>query len=428
MSDQPGPQIKGVTPAIHQWNLRVASLDTAFYMMATNMLGPMALVPFLFNRIGIDAFWLGIFSLAGILSALGMPLGNALAGHKARKMPFCAAFGLLHRTPFLLIPIGVMCFYTNPLALLTLIIGVYIVASFLGGAIGSVYQVMLANSTYEHRWGRVMSLRSFSAAVMGLAATALVYQINRWFQVPTNYVVLGWTGAGLLYVSLFFATRVREVPVPPAHDATHAGLVATFRAGARILRDEPYMRWLVAGMSIRAAGFLMGFYMGAFLIERRQLDEAHMWVPIVLMAVPEMFSHLASGRIIDRYGPKAALVLSALLVGVNSIALAHTQSWFAFAVVFASGAFGGSLQGNAWPTFLVKLGPPQSRTLYFATAALACAPGGVLATIVGMYITRATHFDYIFYYASAGGLIAALIFWLKLPSFHPKANARELSA
>ncbi len=411
----PPPRIDEIPLDVHRWNLSICASEAAIFIAGANLIGPMTLIPFLFKEIGIDSSWLGFFTIAGIVPALGSPLGTAMAGGRQWKLPFCIKAGVLQRLPFLLVPLGVMFLFSSPVPLLVLLVLAWMLSNFLGGVCWPVYNAMLTTGIREHWWGRMMSMRSFLAAAAGLGATTFVWWVNRHVAVPHNYTVLGWAAVIMLFLSLYVCSRFREVPLPECQSRGGATLSATFRALFEIVRDDPRVRWLVLTHVIRSCGFLLGTYMTAVLVERCALTEAQMWIPVVMIALPDMASQIVSGWFIDRYGAKASLVLSALLVAANSVAIMFCQTLPQFAVLFAMGMLGGSLFTNAWPTLIVKLAPATRRPAYISTLSLASAPGAIATSLLGVYLVHVGGFDHVFYVSTVGGVLAALLYMFKAP-------------
>lgn len=405
----------GIPLDIHRWNLWISGSEAAIYIAGANLIGPMTLIPFLFKQIGIDNSWLGLFTIAGILPALGCPLGTALAGGRQWKLPFCIQFGVLQRAPFLLVPLGVMFLFSSPAPLLVLLVVAWMLSNFLGGVCWPVYNAMLTTGIRERWWGRMMSIRSFLAAAAGLAATTFVWWVNRHVPVPHNYTVLGWAAVLMLSLSLYVCSRFREIPLRADQSRGVETLRSTFHTLLAILREDKRVLWLVFTHVIRSCGFLLGTYMTAVLVERCALNETQMWIPVIMIALPDMASQIVSGWMIDRYGSKTALVLSALLVAANSIAIMFCHTLAQFAVLFASAMLGGSLFTNAWPTFIVKLAPATRRPAYISTISLASAPGAIATSLLGVYLVHGGGYAQAFYVSATGGILGAILYMLKVP-------------
>lgn len=409
----PEPEIPVST---HRWNLWVAGSESAFYSVATEMMGPMTLIPFLFAQAGVDRSWIGLFMITTLLSAFTYPIGSALGGGVQWKLPLCIKIGFLQRVAYVTVPLGVMLFFDSPDVLLMLLVGAWLMANLVGGIGGPLYQFVITNSTWESWWGRMMSLRSILAALGGGAATVFVWWVNRAFPLPTNYAVIAWTGVAMLYFSLYGVARIREVPMQAEHSHGREDLRRTLRTIGAILRDDSRVMWLVTGYILRATGFLIGAYMTAVLIERRSLTHAQMWVPVLLSTAPAIFSHGIAGFMVDRWGVKPAIVLSSMLTVINSFLIMQCQSMTSFVVLFISGNFAGSLLANGWPTMVMRLSTRRLRPAYFTAVSLATAPGTIATTVIGIALVRFTGYDYVFYVSALGGVLSVAIFWWKLPN------------
>lgn len=398
----------------HRWNLWIFGSEAAIYTTAVSLMGPMALFPFLFQQTGINSSYLGLFTAANLIMALGGPVGSSLAGGREWKLSFCVRVGLLQRVPFLLVPFGVAFLYTRPAVLLWVLVAGWTISNFFTGVNAPVYQTVLTNSIRERWWGRMMALRNILGATTGLLATALVWAVNHRYTFPHNYTLLGVIGVLMLFTSLFVVSRIREVPLATAMTFGKTSFAGEVRNMVDILHRDRRVRWLVLAYVARSCGFFLGTYCTAVFIERCHLTDAQMWIPVILGSVPTIFVNLISGWLVDRYGPKPALVLSALLVAINAIFVTYCYSMWMFFVFFPSIAFGGSLLMSAWPTLLMKMAPPNRRPLYFSTVSLAAAPGSILVSVAGIVLVRFGGYDAAFYMSAAGGVLAALLFYTKL--------------
>lgn len=410
--------------AQHRWNFWVAASEAALYMAGADMMGPMTLIPFLFAQTGIDKAWIGLFTVAALLNALGNPIGSAWAGGRSRKLPFCVRVGAVQRLGFLAVPLGALFLFDRPGLLLAVLVLAWTQTNLIGGIAAPVYQFVITNGTWESWWGRMMGMRSVLAAIAGTGATVFVWWVNRAFDTPHNYQVIGWAGVGMLLGSLYLVSRFREVPMDDRFSRGPEPLAATFRTLGRILREDVRVRWIAMAHVARSCGFILGAYMTAALVERCHLSNRDMWIPVLLSTLPAILSHIASGWMVDRWGAKPALVLSAALTAANSVLIMNCYHLAGFTVLFVSGNFAGSLMMNAWPTLIMKLSPKELRHAYFTTLSMATAPGNLLVMTAGIVLVRYTGYDYVFYLSLLGGLVATGLFLVKLPNIrHAPASS-----
>jgi len=379
------------------------------------MMGPMTLIPFLFKQTGIDDAWLGLFTISGLIGALGGPFGTAWGGSLARKLPFCIRVGFFQRLPFFAIPLGVMLLFSHPTALLCALVGAWVASNFVGGVAEPVYHVMVTHSTRESWWGRLIGTRSILASVAGLMTAVVVWRVNRAVAAPTNYIILGWLGVTMLFISLYLVSRLREVLAPAAWQRASQPFNVAFRAMRKVYREDTRLQWLVVARVVRSSGFVLGTYFPAVFIGRCGLTEAQMWLPLTLTCMSEIVAHTLCGWIVDRFGAKPALVLSGILICVNSVWLMHCHTLLQFILLFPSTSIGGSLLNTSWPTLILKLAPGEHRSAYWSAIGLAAAPGSVVMSIVGVLLVRGYGFDYVFYFSAVGGLLAAALFYAKVP-------------
>lgn len=412
-----------VSASTHRRNFWIAGCEAALFMAGSDMMGPMTLIPFLFAQTGIDRSWIGLFTVASLVGAFGMPIGEAWAAGRQWKLPFCLRVGVVQRVGFLAVPFGVMFLSDRPGLLLTVLALAYTQAYFVGGIGAPVYQFVITHGTWESWWGRMMGLRSVLAALAGTGATVFVWWANRAFAAPRSYEIIGLAGVAMLCLSLYLVSRFREVPIDARFIRGPERITKTLWEHARIVREDSRVPWLVLGQVCRSCGFVLGAYMTAVLVERCHLTNRDMWIPVLLSTLPAIASHVVSGSIIDRLGAKPALVLSSVLTVFNSVLIMNCQSLGAFAVLFVSGNFAGSLMGNAWPTLVLKLAPPERRPAYFSALSLTTAPGNLAVLFAGIALVRYTGYDYVFYLSLVGGILSFWFFWAKLPNIRRAPEA-----
>lgn len=420
------PPVNDIPYATHRRNFWIAGAEAALYMAGSDMMGPMTLIPFLFAQTKIDSAWIGLFTVAALLGALGNPIGSAWAGGRVWKLPFCVRVGIVQRLGFLAVPLGSLFLFERPGLLLAVLVLAWTQTYLVGGIGAPVYQFVITHGTWESWWGRMMALRSVLAAIAGTGATVFVWWVNRTFSAPYNYQVIGWVGVGMLFLSLYLVSRFREIPMDARFSHGAESLGATFRKLGDILRRDGRVRWIVAAHIFRSTGFLVGAYMTAVLVERRQLTDRDMWIPVLLSTLPSIASHLVAGWIVDRWGPKPALVISSAIISANSLLIVYCFGMPAFVLLFVAGNFAGSLLSNAWPTLIMKLAPPERRHAYFSTISLSTAPGNLLIMVLGIVMVRYTGYTYVFYLGVAGGLISTWLFTTKLPHvrYAPESSGR----
>lgn len=398
-----------------RWNFWLTGSEAALFATGVKLLGPMTLIPFLFQRLHISNAWLAMFNLAPMIMALGGPIGTALAGGRRWKLPFCLRMGVLQRLPYLAVPLGAMFLFDKPVLLLVLLVCAWIATGFVTGIVMPVYQVVITNGVREAWWGRMMSLPLILGGFLGFAATGIVWAVNRRVEAPTNYVALGWMGILLLCASFVVVSRLREVPAARELPSGWNSLGETWGRMFAILRDDPHTRWIVLARSCRTAGFLVGTYMTATLIERCALAERQMWVPVILITVTDITACTIAGWFVDHAGVKTGLVLSSIVVMGNSLFLLYAHTLPHFVVVFFLGSLAGSLLGNSWGPLLMKIAPPSQRAAYFASITLGAAPGTMVFMLLGLFTVYVSGFRYVYLISATGGLIAMLLFLFKLP-------------
>jgi MFS family permease len=414
-----------VPRAVHWRNFCICGAESGFFFTAMQVMGPMTLIPFLFKEIGINDAWLGLFTLSFIVSAMSAPLGTALAGGRRHKLPFCVSAGLLQRLPFLAVPLGTMFFFEGPETLLTLLVVAWFFSNFFGGIMQPPFAVLITNGIRERWWARMLSLRTVLGAILGVGAVVVVRQTNAAFAPPHNYVILGWISMALLGVSLFGITRIREIPMPREHPHGWGEINTTFRNMVAIFGNDARLKWIVFGRVCRTCGFVVGTYMTALFIQRCQLTDRDMWIPVLTMTVAQILVAPLTGWFTDRAGVKPAMVVSSLVIAVNALLLCYADSVVLFVTVMSLGMLASTMFMNGWPTLLLKLTSVEQRPTYSAAIELAAAPPSALMMIIFMLMVRWLGHTPALLLSAGGAFLGAAVFYWRLPHIHRAPTAQS---
>jgi len=404
-----------LSPATHRWNFWTCASEAALFITAVKIVGPVTLIPFLFNQVGIDLAWIGLFQVGVLIMALGHPIGTMLAGGRSRKLPFCLWVGFLQRLPFLVVPLGAAFLFDKPGHLIVALVTAWCISQLLGGIAHPIFQVVITSGVQESWWARMLSLRNVLGALLGILASGFVWLVNALCIAPLNYIILGWAGVLLLGLSLLVVSRIREVPMSVERAYGWAGLHQTLGDIRRVLVDDHRVRWIITGRVLRSSGVLFGTYLTPAFIARCHLTDQDMWLPVTLITMSEIICHLFAGWFIDRVGVKPALVISALAVAFCSAIIIRAETISVFVLLAILAPIGGAFLQSAWQTLLLKLTTVEMRPAYTTAITLGTTPGTLAILLVGIALVRFTGFNYVFYVSGLGTLAAAAVFYLRMP-------------
>ncbi|MFP6616789.1 MAG: MFS transporter [Candidatus Hydrogenedentota bacterium] len=400
----------------HRWNFHLFGWEVALHSAGVRMIGPMVLIPFLFYEVGIHVSWLGLFPIARNMMSLTGPIGAAWGGGLEQKKRYCIRWGIVHSLPFVLVPVGIIFFFERPSVLLCILVLAWILAHLGQGLFESVKQTVMVNSIQEAWWGRMMGYRQVMTAVVGIAASGLLWLLNKHVAPPTSYVYLSWAGVFLMAVSLIIFSQIREVPAEKKHVRPRKSWRTSWGMVGHLWSRERPVRWLVYGRWARCTGMFINTYVTVVFMEQCGLTSSDMWLPVLLITIAEILSFALASWFVDRIGAKTAMVLSGFLMAANAILMMVNTSIWGFVLLFPFLTLAQGLMRSGWPTLVMKMAPVEERADYHAAVNLSVLPGMYLAFASGIVLVRYTGFDVIFYVTLIGSLLGSLCFYIGLPN------------
>ncbi|MFP6581816.1 MAG: MFS transporter [Candidatus Hydrogenedentota bacterium] len=409
------PDTNEIPTNTHWRNFHIFGWEVALHNAGVRMIGSMVLIPFLFVEVGIHASWLGLFPIARNLMSLTGPIGAAWGGGLEHKLGYCVRWTIVHCLPFILIPIGVLLFFDQPTTLLIVLVIAWIFAHLGQGLVESVKQTLMVNSIREEWWGRTMGYRQVMTAVVGIAASGVLWWINQRYDEPQNFVMLGWMSIGMMAASLLLLSRLKEVPAEAKAIRPRKPWRESWGMVFEIWKRDRAVRWLVYGRWARCTGMFINTFVTVVFMQRCGLTTEDMWLPVLLITVAEILSFALASWFVDRIGSKTAMVLSGFLMAANALLIMQSNSIWGFVILFPFLTLAQGLMRSGWPTLVMKMAPVEQRADYHAAVNLAVLPGMYLAFASGIALVRYTDFDIIFYITLVGSLVGSLCFFIGLP-------------
>lgn len=407
----------------HWRNFHLFGWEVALHSAGVRMIGPMVLIPFLFAEVGIHASWLGLFPIARNMMSLTGPVGAAWGGGLERKKEYCIRWGIVHVLPFVLVPVGIVYFFDRPTVLLSVMVVAWILAHLGQGLFESVKQTVMVNSIQEAWWGRTQGYRQVMTALVGVAASGLLWVLNRTVEPPLSYVYLSWFGIGMMVVGLVIFSQVGEISVPPAEGRKKRSWRESWGIVGQLWMREPGVRWLVYGRWARCSGMFINTFVTVVFMERVGLTSADMWLPVLLITISEIMSFALASWFVDRVGARTAMILSGFFMAANAVLIMHSNSVWGFAVLFPFLTLAQGLMRSGFPTLVMKMAPAEERADFHAAINLAILPGMYLAFVLGIVLVRFTGFEIVFYLTLVGSLLGSWCFYVGTQKSSALTNA-----
>jgi Na+/melibiose symporter-like transporter len=229
--------------------------------------------------------------------------------------------------------------------------------------------------------GRFFSSRNILMSVGALLTVNLAGQIVTRGGFPNGYMASATVFWLLSWASLFFFTRVRDVPFSPTRTQSPRRMSIDTEA----LHNPRFSTWIKITVFFNFFVGLCGSLFGAYLIQDLGGTPAHLASMSFLGGLTGILGQRFWGPVSDRRGPKFAVVTSAFLcAAVPVLWYAAKTPWGAIlAETFSGAAWSG--WGLCSFNLILDMTPEGRRPSYVATANLIGGIPAFVAPLIGGY-------------------------------------------
>lgn len=373
-----------------------------------------AVLPLFLASAGLGPAALGMMEgLADLLMSVSKLGGGVLGQHMERKRPY-ASLGYLvtaAATAAMGIPSG-----------LAALVSLRSVAWVGRGFRSPLRDYLLADAVAPTHFGRAYGLER-AGDMLGAVTGPLLAALLVWAGVEFRTIILWTIVPGLLAAaSMFFLTRERDVPPPPARDASVGETSAGDASIGQTRPAFPPIFWLfLGGVFI----FGLGDFSRTFLIwlAAKGLGEDGMSatgvvsVAVLLYTLHNLTSALAAypaGYLGDHYSKLRVLNAGYVLGVITNLMLAFvvgSLGWLVMAIVL-SGVY-IAVEETLEKAVAAEFLPRELRSLGFGILACANAVGDMASSLYVGFLIEAGRAELAFGIAASFGFVGALcLLWL----------------
>jgi MFS family permease len=381
----------------YRHNYIVNTLDVGFFAFGMSMLSVSVILPAFVLQLNGSTM---LIAFLPAIQTIGYTLPQVISSHyierSPRVKPLIMTMGFFQRIPWvltgLLIPL-LAC--KHPAILLSAFTGLYLLASISGGLIAPAWGEMIAKSIPAERRGRFMSGTQLLGNLLGLAGGVYVSLVmsDRWIPYPFNYATLFISAGVMLFLSFAFFTRYREPLVAPLH-GQQPSIREHLRSLPRIFKhDRQFSRLIGARLLLLSSGMTAAFLM-VYAIKAFDLTDASTGRFVLTTTLSGIVASLVLGKLADRFGNKAVLMLSAtgtVLLSACALTAKHVgllHCAFAFLAISRTGT------AIASQNIIFDFAPPGKRPTYLGIAGTITAPFAILYSLVGGFLADRTPWGY----------------------------------
>ncbi len=355
-------------------------LDGLFFSVAAVAFSMDVIIPAMIRELTPSATLLGCVPL---IAFLGNVLPQALYAKRVEGLPHKQATVLkwvvAGRTAWLLLLVSFFVRWSPGFTLPAFFV-LYAIISVTGGLLMPVWTDWYAKTTPESGWSRVLGLRTaasgVSAITLGFFAT---WALRRW-QAPARFEVL--LGVALLFYALstLVLLPVKEERVegePMQHGVRIRDYLRDMAAIA--LRRRDFRRFMIAVLLTGLPSVLMGTYLTSYGLSYPDVDPSVIGTFMICLGASVSAGALLGGVLGDRFGPLAAVKVSALaFLGAAAAAMTSPHPVYVGAA-FAALGFSRGLRMPAMLPAVFRYAGPYRRPTYIAAYSVV---GGVSSALV----------------------------------------------
>ena len=340
---------------------------------------------------------IGLFASLPLLANLAQPFSSYLLARLGRRRPLALASAAVARLSWLillLLPLlpsmpalfGGSLSLSAPHQLLALSL-ILIGCSQIGTAVNNlVWLSWMADLVHETQRGRYFGRRNAALGAAALVATlAGGYGLDYWKarqpggELTALYGLFG-LGLGCGLISLLIQSRVHEPPLQESH------LQQPFRQQiGQPWRDANFRRLLLFQLTWNFGVYLAAPFFAVYMLKTLELSYTSVATYATLSSLANLICARLWGRWADRTTNKATLLLASSVVACIPYGWLFTSSetLVLLAVLHLQGGAcwaGINLSGG---NLVLKLAPPEQRSIYIATFNAAASLMVVVASLLG---------------------------------------------
>lgn len=260
--------------------------------------------------------------------------------------------------------------------------GLMVLMAVTGSVVTPAWTSLVSDLIPRQVRGRFFSTRNIIMSTGALITVNLAGQIVTRGGFPKGYMTSMAIFWALSWLSLFFFSRVRDLPFSPSRAEGRRRMSIDTEA----LRDPRFSSWIRVTTFFNLAVGLVGSLFGAYLIQDLHGTPAHLAYMSFAGTLTGIFGQRFWGPVADRRGPKFAVVSSAYLCSAVPILWYFARNpWGAIlAETFSGIAWSGWGLGSF--NLILDITPEAKRPSYVATANLIGGLTAFIAPLIGGYV------------------------------------------
>lgn len=369
-------------------------------------------VPLFALAAGASAGGIGLLAaIASLLSIAGFLPGALIASRLRARKTFILATG--YGASRLMLPLlAVLAVFWSPGPLLVgLIIAVNAIRILAGSFGNPAWTSLVADLVPVEARGRYFASRNMAIGLAALAASPLAGQIIGTINGRTVHALRGYQVSFLLAFALGAASTIlfSRVPEPPARrPAMPRGKARGF---LDLIRRNPPFAWLAASSLVWGVSLTMATpFFNVYLVTALGGNAASVGTAAGVFALAGLFGQAAFGRLVDRRGSRAVLVLTGFLIPIFPLLWALATAPLHVYLINVGSGFLWAGYNLANFNILLEMSPPEDRESAIGIYQSVVAASAVVGPLVGGLLAGAVGYQAVFVLSGLGRLAGTGLF------------------
>ncbi|MBC8401122.1 MAG: MFS transporter [Candidatus Marinimicrobia bacterium] len=393
------------------WNFACNTMDGAMYSFGMSFLSLLIVLPVFVKKLGGNEIAIGLIP---VLWALGFNLPQLLIApvvrNLVRKKPLVLKTAFLQRLPWLLLAIMTLFLGSgiSPTMGLVGFFSLFFLAALTGGINLPGWFDLVSKLTLVNVRGRLFALRSTIGALLGILGGWLVHLILEQLMFPWNFALIFFIGYGVLLVSFFFITLLKEEDsndLPP--------IVPGWRrmvAARKIFSNDRNFVYFLVADSLMVIALMGNAFITVFALEKFARPASEIGLYTMVMMASMIAGSLAFGFLGDHFGHRLNLTAAGVLTTISAVVAVLAANINIFLIVFVLSAMTIGIIQVSRLTIVAEFSPSGERASYVAVAHLVALPFAFSGIIAG-WIAAAWSYEVLFIVVGIFAFLSALV-WI----------------
>jgi MFS family permease len=373
------------------WNFIVIMLDSAFFTFSVTMLSIDTIIPYFISQLTDLKFFIGVVPA---LSYLGYYLPQLIGAYMVTGTPtrkrFIFWIAIFERVCILLI--ALLTQFTDlltPGQTLGLLLFTFALYSISTGLISPAYSDFISKAIVRNR-GIFYGAMNGLGGLIGFGASLVAAHILGQYGYPDNLRIMFWIGFVASFISPFFISAFREVPIP--FNLVKEPLLKFIQAIPGHIRSSHGFGRFMGIRSLLFLGLMANAFYAVYAVQAYSLPDSALGILTMIILITKSAAGFLWGWMGDRFGFRILYVISAVMVLLMGLLAVSGAGVWAFYVIAGLVGANYAIAQTADSNMVFELAPPSETSRFVGIVNTFVAPVTVLGPLVaGLIVDNFSH-------------------------------------